>query len=299
MTKPNLFIVGAAKCGTTALSQYLHEHPQVFMCDPKEPHYFADDMPQHRYVDSLDAYLALFRSGAAQRIVGEASVGYLFSTRALSNLLAFNPDAKIIAMVRNPLDMALSLHNQLLYVAYENEADFASAWRLQAARRQGLHIPPTCRAPAFLQYESVCSLGRQIERLLHIVPADQVKLIVFDDLVQDTAAVYREVLRFLGLPDDGRTTFARVNAAKQPRSKRLAAWVARCKPLAVTLAMQTRAATGLNLLPWMKRFLAVNEKSAAKTALSPALRAELVGCFRDDVALLSALLCRDFSHWLF
>ncbi|TAN52523.1 MAG: sulfotransferase [Methylococcaceae bacterium] len=298
MTQPNFFIVGAPKCGTTALSRYLQEHPQIFMCDPKEPHYFADDLPRHRYVDNLDAYQALFRPAVTQRIVGEASVGYLFSAVALSNIRAYNPEAKIIAMVRNPLEMALSLHGQLLYAAYEDETDFATAWHRQAERRSGLHIPPACRAPAFLQYAEVCRLGRQIERLLDIFPANHVKIIVFDDLAADTAAVYRDVLHFLGLPDDGRTAFARVNSAKRPRSRRLAQFVAKYKPLAVSWALRTQAISGLNILPLMKRLVTVNEQSTGKTTLAPALRAELATCFRDDVALLARLLQRDFSHWL-
>ena len=61
MTRPNFFIVGAPKCGTTALSEYLREHPNAFLCQPKEPHYFATDFPTHRYVTKEEAYLKLFR----------------------------------------------------------------------------------------------------------------------------------------------------------------------------------------------------------------------------------------------
>lgn len=299
MTRPNLFIVGAPKCGTTALSEYLRGHPQVFLCDPKEPRYFAEDMDQHRYVRTLEDYLALFKAARPQHsVVGEASVDYLYSSVALAHIRAFAPDARIVAMVRNPIDMAASLHRQLLFTGYENEPDFVRAWQLQAGRRAGRDIPAGCRAPMYLQYAEACRLGVQVQRLLATFPREQVKLIVFDDFAANPRAVYRDLLAFLGLPDDGRDSFERINEAKQPRSAWLGRLIARGKPGAVALALRLRATTGCNLLPLMKRASSINETKADKRALPPGLRRELAETFRDDVRLLSELLGRNFDHWL-
>lgn len=299
MRRPNFFIVGAPKCGTTALSEYLRTHPKIFLCEPKEPHFFAEDMDRHRYVKSLEEYLELFKyAGAEREIVGEASVGYLYSSVALTKIHEFNPEAKVIAMVRNPIDMAQSSHQQLLFARYEDEPDFEKAWNLQENRRRGQHIPPGCRAPAFLQYSETCRLGSQVQRLLGIFPANQIKIIVFDDFIADTAKVYREVLDFLELPDDHRQDFERINEAKQFRSKFVAGLIATCKPLAVAFALKLRAATGFNPLPWMKRMLAVNEDKADKASLSAGLRTALADSFRSDVELLSNLIGRDLSFWL-
>lgn len=299
MRRPNFFIVGAPKCGTTALSEYLRTHPKIFLCEPKEPHFFAEDMDRHRYVRTLEEYLNLFKAaGPGYEIIGEASVGYLFSSVALTNIHEFDPAAKVIAMVRNPIDMAPSLHRQLLFARYEDEPDFEKAWNLQESRRRGQHIPPGCRAPAFLQYAESCRLGSQIQRLLNIFPASQLKVIVFDDFIADTGKVYREVLDFLGLPDDRREDFERINEAKRFRSERLAGLIATCKPLAVSFAVKLRTATGLNLLPWMKRALVVNEEKADKKNLSTGLGVALADTFRSDIELLSTLIGRDLSFWL-
>lgn len=299
MKKPNFFIVGAPKCGTTALSEYLRSHPQIFLSDPKEPRYFAEDMDPHRYVRTLDAYLELFRHASPeQTVLGEASVDYLYSSLALANIRTFNPDAKIIAIVRNPIDMAISLHRQLLFAHYEDEADFELAWHLQTSRRQGRHIPADCRAPMYLQYADACKLGLQVERLVSTFPSTQIQVIVFDDLIANTAAVYRDVLKFLGLPDDGRTSFERVNEAKQPRSAWAAKLIARGKPWAVSVALKFRSATGLNPLPLMKRAMAFNETKIEKKNIAKEFRLELTETFRTDIELLSYLLQRDLSNWL-
>jgi hypothetical protein len=299
VNRPNFFIIGAPKCGTTALSEYLRTHPNIFLSDPKEPHFFSDDMNAHRYVTTLETYLDLFKSAKPEHdVIGEASVGYLFSSVALDNIYEFNPTAKVIAMVRNPIDMAPSLHRQLLYARYETEPDFEKAWNLQEDRRNGRHIPPGCRAPAFLQYADSCFLGKQIQRLLNVFPDNQVMIVVFDDFIMDPSKVYREVLQFLGLPDDYRENFERINEAKQYRSGHFANLIAACKPLAVTFALELRAHTGFNLLPWMRRLVKMNEGKAEKSNLSSRFINILADSFRDDIGLLSSLLKRDLSSWL-
>src|SRR4029078_338240 len=97
--RPNLFIVGAPRSGTTALHAYLSTHPDVFMSDPKEPMYWADDLPgamrsSHAPVATLDEYLALFaKAEPRHRVIGEASPIYLRSRSAIPRIEAFAPDA--------------------------------------------------------------------------------------------------------------------------------------------------------------------------------------------------------------
>ncbi|MEW6119436.1 MAG: sulfotransferase [Pseudomonadota bacterium] len=298
MIYPNFFIVGAPKCGTTALASYLRDHPDVFLCDPKEPHYFANDMDAHRYVRSEEAYLALFRHAKEHHhAIGEASVGYLFSTVALANIRAFNPDARIIAMVRNPVDMAQSLHRQLVYAGYEDEPDFEKAWRLQALRREGEAIPVLCRAPAFLQYGEACSLGKQIKHLYAVFPREQVHVIVFDDLARDVAGTYRNALAFLGLPPDGRENFETVNEAKSVRFAWLGRWAARLKPAAVRAAVGIKRKTGLDAYGLLKGIEQLNQVKAIKSPVPAHLALELQHYFESDVVLLSSLLGRDLTDW--
>jgi len=109
MRKPDLFIVGAPRSGTTALYEYLRSHPDIFMCTPKEPNYFSFDMNRPRAANTEEEYLRLFKN-AHEKVAGEASVWYLYSKVAIAEIMRFNPDAKIIAMVRSPIDWFRSWH---------------------------------------------------------------------------------------------------------------------------------------------------------------------------------------------
>ena len=110
--RPNFFILGAPKCGTTSLATWLGAHPQVYMSPDKEPHYFnADD--RHPGVSSLERYEQLFAgAGAEHAAVGEASVWYLYSKVAVANIEEYCQEPRYIVCLRNPVDMAHSLHEQ-------------------------------------------------------------------------------------------------------------------------------------------------------------------------------------------
>ena len=113
--KPDFFIVGAPKCGTTALYTYLKQHPEIFMSPQKEPQFFANDvLGDRRHTCTWAEYLSCFAAARGAKRIGEASVAYLGSPCAPKQIKMFNPAAKIIIMLRNPVDMMHSLHNQRL-----------------------------------------------------------------------------------------------------------------------------------------------------------------------------------------
>ena len=221
---PNFFIVGAPKSGTTALSTYLGEHPNVFMATPKEPDYFCKDFPAKSHASNLDEYLWIFRDARHYHMaIGEASVWYLYSKRAAVELKRFCPKARIIIMLRHPVDIAYSLHSQLLWTLDENEKDFKKAWGLQTERSRGGNIPKHCVEASFLQYKDVVRLGQQVQRYYDHFEARQIHLIFFDDFKTAPVNCYQEVLDFLSIPDDNRTHFPVINANKGHRIH----WVAR------------------------------------------------------------------------
>jgi hypothetical protein len=116
--RPNFFIIGAPKSGTTSLYEYLEGHPDVFMSPVKEPFYFSPDVStgaRQRYLYAPDhaAYLELFASAAAEARIGEASTTYMVSHEAPELIGAFAPDALLIAMVRNPVDMVHSAQRRV------------------------------------------------------------------------------------------------------------------------------------------------------------------------------------------
>jgi hypothetical protein len=298
--KPNFIIVGAPKCGTTALYEYLRPHPNVFLPEIKEPHFFAKDLGTYPRIKTLEEYTEIFAASTEQHLrVGEASVYYLRSSTAIPNIGEFNPDARIIAMFRNPVEMVHSLHSQLLYVAEENESDFETAWRLQERRSRGLDLPPRSRGAFLVQYAEVGKFGTQVQRLLSVFPRAQVKLILFDDFAASPQRVYDEVIDFLDIPHDNRSGFPRVNDNKRARLTWLRN-LARKPPPALRDAVrglkQAVGAEGLSAVK--KKIVDLNTVKERRRPLSPEFRAELVETFRDEVALLSRQLNRDLSHWV-
>jgi hypothetical protein len=190
---PDFFIVGAPKCGTTSLASYLRTHPKIYMSAIKEPNYFCFDVPGLRDTyDRPETYGRLFARARPEQLCGEASTAYLFSREAVPAILSANPAAKIIVMVRNPIDMVVSHHSQKLYTLEENEPDPERAWRLSPARAKGEMVGSRCRAPKYLDYQSIGRLGEQVSRLEALVPKDQLLVIVFDDLRADPRRVYRD-----------------------------------------------------------------------------------------------------------
>ena len=290
---PNFFIVGAPKCGTTALAYYLGENPHVFLCFPKEPYYFATDFPHHRQVKSLNEYLRLFPESQESHIaIGEASAGYLYSREALGNIRALSPQAKAIVMLRNPIDLVYSLHSQFVYDLNEDETDFERAWRLQELRNTGQFVPVNCRTPAFLQYREVGKLGQQLQRVLQIFPREQVQVIVFDDFLRNTAGVYKETLAFLGVPDDGRQGFPVINESKYNKSLSLGRFLHYPPQTLQRAWLITKGWLGLSFAPG-DRLRGLNTKEARRAPLNQEFRRELLNEFDKDIRLVESLLGRE------
>ena len=301
MKRPNFFIVGAPKCGTTSLSEYLKTHPQVFFSFPKEPHYFAAELsPRFRRFDSEQTYLRECFGGAGQKhhAVGEGSTLYLRSPVAARLIRQFNPDARIIAMFRNPADLAYSFHSQVVFSLDEDVADFRTAWRLQDQRRSGRAIPKTCRTPEFLQYRELAMLGRQLQRLYEALPREQVLTILFEDFVADTAKVYAEVLAFLGLAHDGRSEFPPINENRRHRSGLIGRLLFTPPRWMYDGVQWVKKRLGLKRTGVVDLLLWVNAEKRQRPPLDADLRAELIETFRQDILTLQELLGRDLGHWL-
>lgn len=297
MPKPNFFIIGAPKCGTTSLIRYLDDHGEVCISEPKEPHHFLSDLPDYISVRDRDAYEASFTSKQYPcKRVGEASTWYLFSKEAVPNILQYEPNAKIIAMVRNPVDMAESLYKQFAYGLEENADTFEKAWYLQPSRKDGKHIPQHIVEPARLQYKQVCSLGSQLQRLMDTVPADQLKIILFDDFKDNTADVYDSVLEFLGLEHDGKADFPILNQRKSNRFKFLNEFLITNRYLNRAVAF-FKSAFGIQELGLSRRILKLNVRKENGSEVEGDFRSFLIQEFEEEIALVENLLNRDLSHW--
>lgn len=291
--KPNFFIVGAPRCGTSALYSYLRNHPLIFMSELKEPHYFAPDLGAFRHVTSLDAYLKLFSDQTPRHVaVGEASPFYLYSQVAPQRLYDFNPEAKLIAMLRNPADLAYSFHSLAVWHRWEDQ-DFESAWRLQTNREQGIDLPSVNPYPFRVQYRKIATLGEQVERLLRVFPRDQVQFILYEDFAQSTAAVYADTLKFLGVPHDGSVHFRRINqGCKTYRFKYVGRVYQAWDPV---VGHHVKKLIGMKATGIISQFLQLN--ITRPDPLATEARQEVTEVFREDVRNLARLIGKDLTHW--
>lgn len=281
---PNLFLVGAPKCGTSALHVYLAQHPDVFMSEPKEPHYFCTDLDAPFAIRERAAYKALFR-GAEHAVVGESSATYLYSQAAAQRIFETYPHARIIAMVRNPLEMLPSLHSQKRVNGTEEFASFAEALAAEEKRKAGLLKP----RGAFPYYYDAAHYTEQLTRYLALFPASQVHIIVFDDFKRDAGAVYAEVLRFLELAPFT-PNFKIVNRNKRVRNRALHDLLQNPR------SAPNRLPKPLSTLIY-KVLTRLNSAVEARVPLEPAVAAQLRRDFAPEVARLGELLGRDLRHW--
>jgi hypothetical protein len=293
-TYPNFFIIGAPKSGTTALSEYLRQHPNVFFSNPKEPEFHASDFDGRVFEHESD-YLRLFDAADPSRhlAIGEGSVVYIFSRVAVPNILRVQPEARFIVMLRNPADLVLSLHAQLLIQGNENIPVFLDAWHAEADRRQGKSIPVGCRDPKWLYYSEWGRLGTQLKRVCQVVPGARLKVILFDDFARDARAVYLDVLHFLGLPDDGRTEFPKVNERRSLKSVRFQAVLGAGMRLWLPLRTKLTGGRGFGAGTLLTRW---NAAPVEKKPL-PEIRNMLADTYKDEVLLLEDLLGRDLRSW--
>ena len=289
MPKPNFFIVGAPKAGTTSLAFWLSAHPNVYFSPEKEPHHFNSD--DHRSYPDLAAYEALFQGATEDHLaIGEASTWYLYSKEAANNIEAYRSDARYIVCLRNPIEMAYSLHEQKVFLGYEHILDFEKAWSLNADRAEGKMTSTWCRNPRHLDYGSACLIGEQLERLLSTVQRSKVHTLLLDDVKDNPRQHYLKVLSFLGLPDDGREIFPLRNPAKERKSKLAHTLMQAMVLLKETLGIRK----SFGLLGGLEK---KNVTYRDQDPLSPAMRVVLENHFRDDIKRLSGLLDRDLSHW--
>lgn len=295
---PDFFIIGAPKCGTTALSEYLREHPQVSFSQPKEPHYFSTDLPAYRVFNDFDSYfLNCFPDHDYSKLLGEGSATYLFSKEAINNILSVNPKARFVVMIRNPIDMCRSLHGQFLFDCCENIKDFEEAWKKQKLRLEGKEIPKNSRDAQLLQYKKVCSLGSQLKRVMNQVSPDRLHVIIFDDFIKDTKKVYEGVLTFLQLPADGRIEFPKVNEAKKHRFSFLGKLIVSPPETLLKINNAIKKIMGLKRTGVRKFIQKFTVKKVSKDSLNNEFKEQLLNEFESEIEIIEMLLNRDLSHW--
>jgi hypothetical protein len=294
MHLPNFFLVGAPKCGTSAMVSYLRLHPDIFIPPYKEFHYFGSDTFFPRRPDR-DEYLAVFAEARGEERIGEGSTSYLVSKRAAAEIKAFNPDARILIMLRNPVDMMYSLHSEVLYWVNEDIADFEKALAAEPRRKQGTGLPRRIHIADFLYYREMARYTPQVERYFDTFGREYVHVILHDDCKGDMAAVFRDTLRFLGVNPELRVEFATKNGNKRVRSRAFQDFLLN-PPWPVRWVRDDVLPNRMRELVFGK-LRGLNTVFEPRPPMNPEFRRRLQAEFAPEVERLGKLLGRELSHW--
>lgn len=288
MSRPDFFIIGAPKSGTTALSEYLRQHPEILFSIPKEPYFFSDDFIGP--IESRDDYLKCFAHGTgSEKAVGEGTAVYLYSRTAVANILQFDSRARFIVMLRNPVEAVYSWHWQVAYAHGKELVDFETAWRAQG-KENPLQLSNTCKiSNDRIEYGSLFSYADQLVRLFEQVPRERVHIILYDDFAKEPEKIYAETVNFLGLSPFQLASFPRLNANKRPRSR--TAWRAIKTGNSLRQKIDIK---GFGLFARLDRW---NTRYTERPPLAQDFRSELIEYFRSDISRTSEMLGRDLSHW--
>jgi hypothetical protein len=295
--RPDFYIIGAPKAGTTAMYEYLRQHPQIYMPERKELRYFGSDLEiRDRTPLTLEQYLDYFRDAGDAARVGTAYVWYLYSSNAAREIHEFAPHASVLVMLRNPVDAIYALHSENLFNGNEDIADIRAALAAEPDRRAGRRIPPHSHLVQGLFYSEVPRYSRQLERYFDVFGRDCVHVIIFDDFVSDPAAAYRETLAFLGVDTAfSPREFAVINANKRVRSEAFRHWLSHPPHLPRRIIRATvpqRLRRGAYELA--KR---ANVTTPARPPMPADLRQQLRDQFAPEIDRLGRLLGRDLNAW--
>lgn len=289
--RPNFFIVGAPKCGTTAWVSYLGDHPEISFAVVKEPHYFCTDFPGFRWAETEAEYLGHFADLPPAPVIGEASVMYLYSREAARRIHEFDPASRILILLREQGELLPSYHNQILYTRIEDNPDFAEAWRL-SGQRPAEALPPSCAEPSFLDYVAIGDFETQVGRYLDAFPASQIRVAWMEDWLRDPARFYRALESFLGVAHHPRPGFDRLNAAHRHRSRALAHLTNRPSARMLQVAAGVKRMLGLRRLSLADRLRRLNRTQGYAAEMPDELRREISSHYSASNARLRVRLAR-------
>jgi hypothetical protein len=266
----------------------------------KEPCFLAKEFQYPNYPRSESEYLALFSSCRFEKRVGEATTTYLVSASAAESIRQFCPEAKIIVMLRNPVEMIHSLHGQRVIEGVEDIADFDAALAAETARRNGNRIPRGLRYPKeYLQYRQFGRYAEQVSRYLDVFGAENVHIIIFDDLCRSAESEYKRACTFLGIIPERDVDFSRVNEGRMVWSVSIhRALVNAPQSLPASIRQIANNLLVGRVINLGRRVLMATNRRKGRRPMSAVTRRELREYYRDDVARLGALIGRDLGGWL-
>lgn len=305
---PNFLVIGAQKAGTTALYNYLKQHPQVYMSPIKEPDFFAyegeeldfrgpleqESMKRKRMVvPDLGAYQALFEGVSGEKAVGEMSTTYLHSEKAPERIRRYVPQTKLVAVLRDPAERAYSSFMYKVRDGREPLLDFEEALEAENERIRNNW------GPAW-RYKSLGFYHEQLSRYYETFGREQIKVYLYENLNDDPLGVLEDLYGFLGV--DGSfvpNVSVRYNASGVPKNERLhTLHHFLLGQNLVKSALKPFFPKGMRYHLLMKFVDALRNRNLVKPPLPEKTRRRLVEEYREDILKLQELIGQDLSGWL-
>ncbi|MEM8722820.1 MAG: sulfotransferase [Cyanobacteria bacterium P01_G01_bin.39] len=300
MTMPNFLLIGAQKAGTTALSYYLKEHPQVYMSPIKEPGFFDFEGQKPNFIGpgdqelfehvptDIESYRLLFQAVTDEVAIGEATTWYLYSSRAPEQIQQYIPDVKLIVILRNPVDRAYSAFMHTIRDGREPIIDFAQALEEEETRiNQNWEY--------LWHYKQMGFYYGQLKRYYELFDRSQIKVYLYEDLKDNPVALMQDVCQFLNIdqtlvsgspPRRNVSGFAKNKLLDNFLDKQNFKWLK--TPFKLFLSSKMRE----NIIVSLKN------KNRVKPPMSPEVKIQLTEMYRNDILKLQELIELDLSSWL-
>jgi len=279
MTMPNFLIIGAKKCGTTALFKFMRQHPQIYM-PKKEIHFFEPDGKRPvgpGSITDIESYCALFQNGPEGTVKGEASPSYLHLPGVPDRIRHYIPEIKLIAIIRNPAERAYSdfLHERR--ESRETHSDFAEALdedKIRDYKLKGFYFA-------------------HLSRYFDIFDRDQIRVYLYEDLCVDPIGLLQDIFGFLGVKENFVPDVSIWDKSSGlPKSKVLHSFLS--KPNLIKTLCKVVIPSRL----YTKIGYKIYNQNIIKPAFPPQIRNKLTMEYREDVVNLQGLIHRDLSQWL-
>lgn len=290
---PHFLIIGAPKCGTTALHNYLSQHPEINM-SPKEIHYFGKDLGYKVDRPTLEEYQSHFKNTG---INGDGSVWYLYSDTIYQELKDLGISPKIIVLLRNPVEVAYSLHSQNLVDANENVTVFEEALSLEESRKNGKNLPPNVDPPRTLYYRETADFFPRMQVLFQHIPSENIFVGLQEHMQKDTAQFLKQVEHFLNLNNFNGYTFNLVNENRQIKNKKVHQLIK--KPNSLNRMLFRTIIPFKKVRSWMVHGIyKKNVTTSKRPELSLQTKRVLQLYFKPSIQALNEIITPDISHWI-
>jgi hypothetical protein len=287
--QPNLFVVGAPKAGTSALCAHLGQHPEIFLHPRKETHVFATDLvngaQEERFKKSPSEAFASFHE-REERFCCDGSTWHLFSRVAAANIKQHNPESRIIAAIRNPVDLVSSLYSFRIATGQWPDKPFEYFWRRET---DSLSSEPIVTRNVCTE---VARYAPQLRRYFKEFGRQNVTVLICDDIYHDEHSELAAIFRGLGL-EPANVDLSRHNVTHSIRSQTFQKFISWRPPILTPLLYMAPRPIRRGAY----RSIARLNSRPGRQGLPPRLRAKLLEHFIDDIREVESLLSRDLSAW--